>query len=127
MFSEEESRALDAFHDAVHRAYEAWPEIHDEPWPGWDNMSAETRAGLGIPELPSAPEREPLPPHLDETSPEFDPPRCLHPSMLSETARDRVAAQREAITEAEAAVTGALEADFAAWTAEPEAEPEAEI
>ncbi len=125
MLSEEHSRALDAFHAAAHRAQEAWPESHDEPWPGWDSMSAETRAELGIPEMPSAPEREPLPPHLDETSPEFDPPRCLHPSQLSEVARAKVAAQREAVAAAEAVVTSALEGDFAAWTAEPGREPEA--
>jgi hypothetical protein len=127
MFSEEYSRALDAFHAAVNRAYEAWPGSHDEPWPGWDNMSAETRAELGIPELPSPPVPEPVPPHLDPASPEFDPPRCLHPSQLSEVARVKVAAQRETVAAAEAVVTSALKADFAAWTAEPEreAEPEA--
>jgi hypothetical protein len=84
-------------------------------------MSPQTRAGLGIPELPPPTDREPLPPHLDESSPDFQPPWCLHPSMLSEHARARVRAQEAAIAEAEAAATAAMDADFAAW--EPEAEP----
>jgi len=41
--------------------------------------------------------------------------------MRSEQARARVQAHKAAITEAEATVTAALDADFAAW--EPEAEP----
>lgn len=41
--------------------------------------------------------------------------------MLSEEARARAQTQKAAITEAEAAVTATLDADFAAW--EPEAEP----
>ena len=120
MYDEEDSRAIDAFHAAVNRAYQAWPQTHpDELWPGWANMSPQMRAELGIPDLPPPKDREPLPPHLDESSPDFQPPRCLHPSMLSEEARARVQAQRAAV--AEAAVTAALDADFAAW--EPEAEP----
>lgn len=122
MYDEEDNRAFDAFNDAVNRAYQAWLQTHpDEPWPGWINMSPQMRAELGIPEPPQPKDREPLPPHLDPSSPDFQPPWCLHPSMLSEQARARVQAQRAAIAEAEAAVTAALDADFAAW--EPEAEP----
>ncbi len=120
MYDEEDSRAIDAFNDAVNRAYQAWPQTHpDELWPGWINMSPQMRAELGIPEPPQLKDPAPLPPHLDPSSPDFQPPRCLHPSMLSQEARARAQAQRAAI--AEATVTATLDADFAAW--EPEAEP----
>jgi hypothetical protein len=121
MYDEEDSRAIDAFNDAVTRAYQAWLQTRDELWPGWINMSPQMRAELGIPEPPKLKDRQPLPPRLDPSSPDFQPPWCLHPSMLSEEARARVQAQQAAITEAEAAVTAILDADFAAW--EPEAEP----
>lgn len=122
MDDDEYRRAVDAHWDAVHRAHQAWDQTHrGEPWPGVFYMSPQIRAELGIPELPQPTDREPLPPHLDETSPDFQPPWCLHPSMLSEQARARVQAHKAAIAEAEATVTAALDADFAAW--EPEAEP----
>jgi hypothetical protein len=121
MYDEEDSRAIDAFNDAVTRAYQAWLQTRDELWPGWINMSPQMRAELGIPEPPKLKDRQPLPPRLDPSSPDFQPPWCLHSSMLSEEARARVQAQQAAITEAEAAVTAILDADFAAW--EPEAEP----
>jgi hypothetical protein len=121
MDDKEQSRAIDAFHAALSKAHEAWPERHpDEPWPGYFNISPETRAELGIPEPPGITDLEPLPPHLDAASPEFEAPRYLHPSMLSEEVRAKADAQRAAIAEAEATVTASLEADFAAW--EPEAE-----
>jgi hypothetical protein len=82
-------------------------------------MSPQMRAELGIPEPPQLKDPAPLPPRLDPSSPDFQPPWCRHPSMLSEQARARTQAQRAAI--AEAAVTATLNADVAAW--EPEAEP----
>jgi hypothetical protein len=51
-----------------------------------------------------------------EAGPDFEVPRYLHPSQLSEDARARADVQREAIAEAEATVTAGL---FAAR--EPEA------
>jgi hypothetical protein len=92
------------------------------PWPGTFYMSPQMRAELGIPDLPLPKDREPLPPHLDESSPDFQPPRCLHPSMLSEQARARVQAHEAAVADADAdaTITAALDADLAAW--EPEAE-----
>ena len=106
----------------MRRAIQAWDQTRGgEPWPGTFYLSPQMRAELGIPDLPPPKDREPLPPHLDESSPDFQPPSCLHPSMLSERARARVQAQNAAIAEAEAAVTAALDADFAGW--EPEAEP----
>ena len=122
MDDEEYRRAVDAHWDAVPRARQAWDQTRgSEPWPGVFYLSPQMRAELGIPDLPQPNDREPLPPHLDESSPDFQPPGCLHPSMLSEKARARVQAQKAAIADAESVITAALDADFAAW--EPEAEP----
>jgi hypothetical protein len=113
-------RALNAFHHAVHAAYQAWEDTRDEPWPGWDNMSPRQRAELGIPEPPPPPEPRPLPPHLDPAGPDFQVPRYLHPSQYSPEVRAAVDAQNAAIAEAEAAVTTRLDAHFAAWNREAE-------
>ena len=59
---QDHQRALDAFHRAVHAAYQTWVDTRDEPWPGWGNMSPRQLAELGIPELPARPEPEPPPP-----------------------------------------------------------------
>jgi hypothetical protein len=76
-------RALDAFHRAVHAAYQTWVDTRDEPWPRWGNMSPRQLADLGIPELPARPEPEPLPPHRDPIDPGFVVHWLLHPSMYT--------------------------------------------
>jgi hypothetical protein len=114
------NRALDAFWSALDAAYQAWTGTRDEPWPGYEYLSPQQRAELGIPEPPPPQPDRPLPPHLDPASPGFQVPRCLHPSQYSPAVRARVDAQNAAIAEAEAAVATSLDAHFAAWDREAE-------
>ena len=117
---QDHNRALDAFWRALHAAYQARTGTRDEPWPGYEYLSPQQRAELGIPEPPPPQPDRPLPPHLDPASPGFQVPRCLHPSQYSPEVRARVDAQNAAIAEAEAAVATSLDTHFAAWDREAE-------
>lgn len=119
MDDDEYRRAVDAHWDAVHRAHQAWDQTHrGEPWPACSTCHPRYGPNSASPNCRSP--RTVSRCHRTWTSPARTSSHhgaCT--PMLSEQARARVQAHKAAI--AEATVTAALDADFAAW--EPEAEP----